>query len=376
MIEAVLNIVFGVFAFLGVLIGAAFFWQWFYATPTQQDETLIIRCRDGWRLAIHRYRPQGLTTGLPVILCHGLSSNRYVFDLPGASSLACFLRAQGRDVWVPELRGSGMSDSPGLRASDVPYSWNFDDHLVLDVPTIIDCVLERTGAAATHWIGHSMGGMLILAYLAESPVRPIASAVAVGSPVDISKVTSTSISLLRKLKWLIKRVPIFPMPFLGKAVAPIANWIPNVLIGLFYGPNLRPGTARRVLALAAQIVTSTSLWLEFGRFLDNGVFAPVHGKPYVDGLKNSAVPRFLVGGSKDVMAPPEAVCPSYGPTADPHYARCLIFGKATGSVEHYGHLDLLVGTHAEAEVFPTLAQWMTEHDSPAPAHETQDVKEL
>ena len=69
---------------------------------------------DGWRLAVHHYRPPNEASGTPVILCHGLSANRYVFDLPAGPSLAQFLRDHGRDVWVAELRGSGMSARPGL----------------------------------------------------------------------------------------------------------------------------------------------------------------------------------------------------------------------------------------------------------------------
>ena len=76
--------------------------------------------------------------GFPVILCHGLDANRYLFDIQGAPSLADFLRRHGRDVWVAELRGSGMSDRPGIKHSDVPYSWGFEDHLRHDVPAIIE----------------------------------------------------------------------------------------------------------------------------------------------------------------------------------------------------------------------------------------------
>jgi pimeloyl-ACP methyl ester carboxylesterase len=363
MLETLLNVWFLLILVMAGLVGAACFWQWFYSTATHQDETVFFLSRDGWRLALHHYRPQGQITGLPVVLCHGLSSNRYMFDLPQAPSLAEFLRSRGRDVWVAELRGSGMSECPGLRASDVPYSWHFEDHLLHDVPAMIDCVLERTSARAVHWVGHSMGGLLVLAHLARVARSPVASAVTIGAPVDFSQIQSSSFSLLQSLKWLIRPIPVFPLPFVGKIIAPIAHWIPNVLLGILHSPNIQPAAARRVLALASQTVTSTALWLDFGRFLDQGAFAPVQGEPYVNGLRNSTVPLFIIGGSKDVMAPPEAVRAACTNGRDPELQKLWIFGKASGCAEDYGHVDLLVGARAEGEVYPNILEWLEKQDA-------------
>jgi len=35
-----------------------------------------------------------------------------------------------------------------------------DEHLNLDLPTVVTAVLSATGARQVHWVGHSMGGML------------------------------------------------------------------------------------------------------------------------------------------------------------------------------------------------------------------------
>jgi len=35
-----------------------------------------------------------------------------------------------------------------------------DEHLTLDLPTVVTAVLTATGARQVHWVGHSMGGML------------------------------------------------------------------------------------------------------------------------------------------------------------------------------------------------------------------------
>ena len=365
MLDTALNSLFTLVIVAAALAACANFWQWFYAGPTGQDETVFFRTVDGWRLAVHHYRPAGEIRGLPVILCHGLSANRYVFDLPDGSSLARFLRGRGRDVWVVELRGSGMSDCPALRASDVPYSWGFEDHLRRDVPAAIRCVLERTGADAAHWVGHSMGGMLILAHLASSPDSPIASAVAVGSPINFSQVGSPLVVGLLKIKKVLEFLTIFPVPFLGKTVAPLAYHLPGVLLGLFYQPNLQPAVARRILAVISQIVSPSSLWLEFGRFLEDGQFGPSRDRSYLDGLEASAVPILVAAGSKDLVAPPAAVVPSDDFTENGQRRAFVTFGKAFGCREDYGHVDLLLGARVEAEVYPRILAWIDEHEPAA-----------
>ena len=158
MLDVVLTVILALVATPMVIVALGCLWQAIYRSPTDQDLTSYVRTDDGWRLAVHHYRPEGESRGLPLILCHGLSSNRYTFDIPGGPSLARFLRSHGRDVWVVELRGAGMSDKPGMLQADVPFSWGFEDHLRKDLPAIVKHVLQVTAAPAVHWIGHSMGG--------------------------------------------------------------------------------------------------------------------------------------------------------------------------------------------------------------------------
>jgi pimeloyl-ACP methyl ester carboxylesterase len=367
MLESFLTIIYYLVMALILMILCGFWWGEWYSAPTGQDETFYVRADDGWRLAVHHYRPQGGPRGLPVILCHGLSSNRYSFDLPGTLGLAKFLRDRGRDVWVAELRGSGMSDRPGLFRADVPYSWEFEHHLGSDLPAIITRVLELTGATGVHWVGHSMGGLLVLAYLAKHENPRIISAVTVGSPADFTKIHNKAFRTLLNFRGLLEYMPLSPLPFLARLVIPVAHRTSAYLAGPFYPPNTEPLASRKVVALASQLVTSNTIWLNFGRFLESGRFAPKNGKPYLEDLPKSNIPIFVMGGTKDLMAPPAslvAACETGEQTAE---RKCLIFGKETGCVEDYGHMDLLMGVRAEHEVFPHILTWLDDHE---PARDT------
>jgi pimeloyl-ACP methyl ester carboxylesterase len=359
MVDTLLRLLFSLAAIGIVVVAIAYFWSWYYAGDTTQDETHYIRAQDGWRLAVHRYRPERDPTGLPVILCHGLSANRYCFDLQGAPGLARYLRNRGWDVWVPELRGSGMSQRPGLGHSDAPYSWDFEDHLHQDLPAILAFVRERTGAPSLHWVGHSMGGMLILAELAAHDNSPFASAVTIGSPMEFSKVKSNEIRLMLQLKPLLRLVPVSPLGFLGRLGIPLVH---QLRLGFFHAPNVEPETARKMAALGVELLPSSKLWLTFARFVETERFASEDGEPYLANLSLSKAPILCLGGVVDALAPPESMILTDEAEGHSGERKRVILGRSSGCVEDYGHVDLLVGRKVESEVFPLIHQWLTDHD--------------
>ncbi|MSP24315.1 MAG: alpha/beta fold hydrolase, partial [Myxococcales bacterium] len=141
-----------------------------------------VRTRDGWKLALHAYRARG-TRNAPVILCHGLSSNRIVFDVSPETSLARHLAELGYAVFALELRGHGASES-AQRTGPRRFDWCLDDYLAKDVPAALAAVQSMTGVEGVHWIGHSMGGMLLYTQLATGGSAAIRSGITVGSSVD------------------------------------------------------------------------------------------------------------------------------------------------------------------------------------------------
>lgn len=368
MLSALLTLLYFVIIALAALIGNAFFWRWLYASSTGQDETQYVRTDDGWRLALHRYRPRGPRRGLPVVLCHGAGSNRYSFDLPGAPSLAEFLRVRGLDVWVAELRGSGMSDKPGLLRSDVPLSWEFEDHLRHDVPAIISSVLRITEAPALHWVGHSMGGMLILAHLGSHLDAPVVSATTLGSPFNFGGLNKYAFRAVPNLHMLLKAkrwltiCPIMPVPFIAKLFTPVGQRLSDRLLALFHGPNIAPEVASKVLGLCSEIVTPSRMWLSLGRFFETEVFGPGDGTEYGAKLEDSPTAILRLGGSRDALAPECTIDMPQATRSTAGDRECTILGKINGCKEDYGHMDLIVGTNVTTEVFPLISAWIEEHD--------------
>ena len=127
------------------------------ASPTRHHAAT----RDGWRITLHHRPPRPAAHASPVILCHGMGSNRYNVDGPGRTSLARFLQRRGYDVWVLELRGAGCSRRL-LRLPPVPYRWSFEDyvhHEGLKVASLLLAKFAHVALAVT-----AVYALLVLAF--------------------------------------------------------------------------------------------------------------------------------------------------------------------------------------------------------------------
>jgi polyhydroxyalkanoate synthase len=84
---------------------------------------------------------------------------------------------------------------------------------------------------------------------------------------------------------------------------------------------------------------------------------------YTRNLGKVTVPVLLLSGQVDNLAPPEVVRYAYDQVAstDKTYR---MFGRVNGYRANYGHNDLVLGIRARDEVFPLIADWLTERAGP------------
>ncbi|MDX9722913.1 MAG: alpha/beta fold hydrolase, partial [Myxococcota bacterium] len=173
------------------------FWRQYYAdAQPRYDEQHFARTRDAYRLALWRYRPPNAGLAQVVVLCHGAFSNSRIFDLCPQASLAKYLRDQGFDVWLIDLREIGGSRRRGF-LKRVPAT--VMDHLREDIPAALEYVCGETGNPAVHWVGHSMGGLLALLYAQSEGARRLRSITTLGTPAFLDPNPSLRVnsSLLR-----------------------------------------------------------------------------------------------------------------------------------------------------------------------------------
>lgn len=87
----------------------------------------------------------------PLILWEGFYQNGCFFDLiNGEGSIAEYVHSNGYDVWIINSRGNGGSTGKH-------YSTSMDDIAAIDIPAVINFVIEKTGLKPIY-VGHSQGG--------------------------------------------------------------------------------------------------------------------------------------------------------------------------------------------------------------------------
>jgi len=324
------------------------FFLGFASEPT--GEVHFLRTQDGAQIALH-HRP---AAGPPVILVHGISSNHRSWDLEEGRSLASTLQEAGRDVWLLDLRGHGVSRPPkstlwGRR------KWSVDDYGRYDLPVAIDFILEKTQADALDYVGHSMGGMVVTVALAENPELPLERMVILATPMDFSDpdvVSTWGLALGRSFGffWSVLPSPLaarihgrfrLPLPvdemlFTDLSSPAREHMYDEIVSPLFFG-ELR------------------QLWAtsQHASFMDVD-----HQQHYIETLSSVQIPTRVIAGRGDRIAPVDRVYGFYDALSSAP-KDFIVAGKATGFSADYGHLDLPLGDHAEAEIYPLILEWLT-----------------
>ena len=347
-----------------------------HAPPTgaKPPVTQTVTTADGFPLAIHHYpSPEGelpLRTR-PVILVHGIATNHHSMDLVEDGSLARFLAAQGFDVWALDLRGHGGSRKApkGIKTS----KRTFDDYVKHDVPAAIRYVRDQTHADGVAWVGHSMGGMIAYAYLGAGGTG-IDALVTIASPGSMRQH-----GLIRGFAGMSPIVAVFPQVYsrnLGRMhAATLRGWVPFYVDNLVYDrDNLTARERRLLIGVALENISrgevrTFSTWVKKERFgSDDGIV------DYAKNLDRITVPSLLLSGSADRIVPPpnvQFVMQRLASADKTHRS----FGKMHGDARDWGHVDLVAGRLAQAEIFPEIAAWLDARDPSACAPQLDPTAE-
>lgn len=263
--------------------------------------------------------------GVPVVLLHGSFSNRRFWYSPKGIGLGAYLARAGFDVWIAEMRGHGLSPrNQGYRDNNVAQ------YVRYDLPAIADFIVEQTGQAA-HWVGHSLGGVILAAalgggYLEQSRAR---SAALFGSQIS-------------RTYWPLKIPPV--------------EWGARLLLRAFpylSGRRLKRGPEDEPIGLALE----TLRWLKlFGRFGDGE-------QDWWAGLAQMRVPLLGVAAAADPQDPAWA-CHKLVEQCGAAPRQFLLLGKDKGFSSDFGHIEMLVSKEAQREVWPLVEQWLQHQQLP------------
>jgi pimeloyl-ACP methyl ester carboxylesterase len=232
----------------------------------------------------------------------------------------------------------------------------FDDYVREDAPAALRHVLERTGAGRAHWIGHSMGGLVLYALLQGEAAAWIASGVTLGSPGSFAHMARRS--FVKIALRLLRRVPRLPLAFLASGLAPLLARLRLPGDAIFLNrTNVEARAVERALCFLAEDVSGG----EISQFLDwaeNGEFRSRDKRHSYERLGPAGgKPMLFLAGAKDRMAPPVSVAAAYERIPSSRKA-FRVLGTEQGQEEEYGHGDLLIGKNVRREVFPLIRDWL------------------
>lgn len=333
--------------------------------------------RDGWRLALYRHATPRGSHQTPVVLCHGMSSNRWNMDGPGRLSMARYLARKGYDTWVVELRGAGRSMRPNWW-NRKRYDWRFEDYVYHDAPAALRLVLRETGVEQVHWVGHSMGGMIAYALLMGPVHNKIASAVTLGSPT-MSEVGHPMLDFGLPYRSLLRfapaRVPLGLAARLGAPWAPLLHWLlkrPIAELG-FHEGNLDVASLRALMFLAIDDLPA-SLLREFARWYETKAMSDRYAMfDFTEHLERVTAPLLIIAGGKDELTPARDLEYVYEHIASRDKVLRII-GKEQGFARDYSHADLVLGKHAPDDVFPLVLEWLEAHRERTPKERSRGAK--
>jgi len=384
------------FLFLAALPPAAhaFFWSSQQETRPQSEVKYAVT-PDGWKIALEHVPPRGYATDkYPVILCHGLGYNGDFWMLSQEVNLARHLADSGYDVWILSLRGAGKStkwmykvaemgmETPGIMkgidnkdytglavqglgmllklsqaklenvSADPKYiNWTFDDYVKYDVPTAIEYVKNATGSPQVFWVGHSMGGNVMLAHLAVNQRSDLRGVVTVGSQLTMANGHIVS-QYINTLQWL--RLTELAGGVDADKAKQTAKEQARAL--LFYQRNMQGDIISR-LETGGTDTPAVGVLGQYLELVGSGQFKTANNKyNYAHSAKNITVPLLACAGSEDafVNASDLAFLRDNVGSDD---CQAILLGPSTG-MNPYGHNDSLISRGAAGQVYPVISQWL------------------
>lgn len=319
------------------------------------NEVVLVTTQDLWKIRMCRYR-KGRTGGQPVLLVHGANTNQHNFTSPEGVSLVDALVERGYDCWTVDLRGCRSSVPPFERTRNHVTT---DDFLNDDIPTAIRYIQQETGYARIHYVGHSLGGMLLYAYALKYGTDNLASGTTLGSPLGFEDKPGRRSPFMFKLAGLFPAlsgsfvrgvVPIVSCFRLSPAVFPtnMRNVARTMNAGHFY---------RLIEDPLPGVLDDLCRWVNRpGWRMDGG------NLNVLDGLAELDLPLFVLYAPSDPFVSLSNAKAFFEalPTSD---KRMLVCAKEHGFKHDYNHCDLAFSHEGAREVFGPIARWIETHPS-------------
>lgn len=274
--------------------------------------------------------------GIPVFLLHGSMENGKIFYSRSLKGLAPYLAEKGYDVFVADLSGRG--DSTPTVGKNREHSRSQTDSIVEEIPAFHAFIAKLKNNQSQHWVAHSWGGILMLAYIARFGGSGIASLCFFATKRRIG---------IRSFEKLMKVDLVWNLMgrFFGK------------VYGYFPAKELKIGSDNEPYRYYRQTVN----WVYNKKWID-----PEDEFCYRKALRSQDVPPTLYFAAKEdhVLGHREDIkrlMEEVGSDKD----KFILLSEANGNQLDYDHINILTHPKAGLDQFPLLKGWIEENNPPS-----------
>ncbi|MBL4752646.1 MAG: alpha/beta fold hydrolase [Flavobacteriales bacterium] len=294
------------------------------------QESIHVQVNEADRLHLKRFYTN--PKGIPLFLIHGSIENGKIFYSSSGKGLAPYLAKEGFDVFVVDLRGRGKS----VPAIDKHATHGLTNSIEEDIPAIANKIKEIKGDVPQHWVSHSWGGVILLAFLAKHSKE-----FKVGSMVFFATKRHISIRTLRRF---------YLIDMMWNIMGRYMVWKNGFLPAL----KIKMGADNE----SARCYKETNAWVYEPKWLDwRDRF------DYAAALQNISLPPILsITGAGDKVLGHPTDCQYLLNEIKANNAEFKIVGKKSGNLQDYDHINILTHPDAARDQFVMTRDWILSHN--------------
>lgn len=266
-------------------------------------------------------------SGPPIFMLHGSMENGKIFYSKSMKGLGPYLAQRGYDVFVADLSGRGKS-LPKVNAQSI----NSQTSAILEeIPAFKEFIQQLKGNVSQHWIAHSWGGVLMLAYVARFG----------GQGIDSMSFFGTK----RRIN-VIHAERVFKVDIVWNLIGKIIS----SLYGYFPAKNLKIGSDNEPKIYYREVVN----WVYRKKWKD--IF---DGFNYNEAFKKVEVPPTLyLAGKNDTFLGHPADVKKLMAEVNSENDQFILLSKKSGHLHDYDHINILTHPDAHKDQFPLVINWI------------------
>ncbi|XP_038705883.1 triacylglycerol lipase 1 isoform X2 [Tripterygium wilfordii] len=334
-----------------------------------------IQTKDGYLLGLQRVSSQvknlRIQRGPPVLLLHGffMAGDAWFLDSP-QQSLGFILADQGFDVWVGNVRGTFWSHGHiSLSEKDKAFwDWSWEDMAMYDLAEMVHCINSVTDTKV-FVVGHSQGTIMSLAALTQPNVAAMVKAAALLAPISyLDHITATLVLRMVSvhLDQMILAMGIHQLNFRSDILLNLldslcdsgvdcVDWLTSITgknccfndsrVDFYFNYEPHPSSAKNLRHYFQMIRKGTFSQYDYGVFENLKIYGQLKPPAFELSQIPKSLPLWMAYGGKDALA---------DVTDLQHTLANLESKPELLYLENYGHLDFLLSTKANEDIFSNM----------------------